>query len=138
MFNVYLDDRRIPKMTHDVGCGLGSAYSSNEKWVIIRDYFKFVDFINNHFDQIDLISFDHGLGCYKDGKEFTGKSAADYLINYCLDHNKKLPNWFVHTDNPGGRENIIGIILSYLKKVEGFDVSKFRYYHSGIINGLMV
>lgn len=132
--NLYLDDRRIPKMSHDSGKGLGSTF----KWTIVRDYFQFIDLIDNHFDEIDLVSFDHDLGCFKDDQEFTGKTAVNYLINYCLDNNKKFPNWFVHTDNTCGRENIIGIILNYLNKVEGIDISKFRYYHSGIVNGLMV
>lgn len=136
--NIYLDDKRTPNMTHDTGKGLGHSYSFENKWVIVRDYFEFIDIIENNFDQIDLISFDHDLACFKNGQEFTGKTAVDYLINYCLDHNKKFPNWYVHTNNPGGRQNIIGIILSFLKKVEGLDVYKFRHYHSGIINGLMV
>lgn len=80
----------------------------------------------------------HDLACYKDGEEFTGKTAVDYIINYCLDHDKKFPNWYAHTDNTNGRQNIIGAVLNYLNKVEGVDTSKFRYFHKGIINGLAV
>lgn len=135
---VFLDDLRVPKMSHTKGKGLGSAYESENSWVIIRDYFEFIDLVDNHFDDIDLISFDHDLACYKDGDEFTGKTAVDYIINYCLDHDKKFPNWYAHTDNTNGRQNIIGAVLNYLNKVEGVDTSKFRYFHKGIINGLMV
>ena len=133
---VFLDDLRVPKMSHTKGKGLGSAFQND--WVIARDYFQFVDLIDNHFDEIDLISFDHDLACYKDGEEFTGKTAVDYVVNYCLDHNKKFPNWYAHTDNTNGRQNIIGAVLNYLKVVEGVDTSKFRYFHKGIINGLAV
>ena len=133
---VFLDDLRVPKMSHTKGKGLGSAFQND--WVIARDYFQFVDLIDNHFDEIDLISFDHDLACYKDGEEFTGKTAVDYVVNYCLDHNKKFPNWYAHTDNTNGRQNIIGSVLNYLKVVEGVDTSKFRYFHKGIINGLAV
>ncbi len=136
--NIFLDDLRSARMSHTKGKGLGDAYSSDDKWVIVRDYFDFIDLINNHFDDIDLISFDHDLACYKDDEEFTGKTAVDYVINYCLDHNKKFPSWYAHTDNTNGRQNIIGAILNYLKVVEGIDISKFRYYHNGIVNGLAV
>jgi hypothetical protein len=136
--NVFLDDKRIPAMSHHAGKGLGQAYSDINKWVIARDYFEFVEIVDKNFDEIELVSFDHDLACYKNGEEFNGKKAADYLINYCFDHNKKFPNWYVHTDNTIGRANIIGAILNYLKIVEKIDVSKFRYYHSGIVNGLLV
>lgn len=136
--NLFLDDKRTPDMSHHSGKGLGQGYSDINKWVIARDYFSFVQIVDKHFDEIELVSFDHDLACYQDGEEFTGKTAADYLINYCLDHDKKFPNWYAHTDNTSGRGNIIGVILNYLKVVEGVDTSKFRYYHNGIVNGLLV
>jgi hypothetical protein len=140
--NIYLDDKRIPNMSHSDVKGLGDAYSSNDKWIIVRDYFKFVDLIDKSFDKIELVSFDHDLSCFKKvygvKEEFTGKTAVDYLINYCLDNNKKFPNWYVHTDNTSGRGNIIGAIINYLKVIEGYDISQFRYYHSGIINNKLV
>ncbi len=129
-------------MSHKNGKGLGASYSPDKKWIIVRDYFKFIELIDNHFDEIKLVSFDHDLACFKKvygvREEFTGKTAVDYLINYCLDNQKKFPNWYVHTDNTSGRGNIIGAILNYLKVIEMVDISEFRYYHSGIINGLIV
>ena len=132
--NIFLDDIRIPSMSHNVSKGLGVDYSEKDKWVIVRDYFDFVDLVNKHFDEIDLISFDHDLACYKDGVEYTGKSAVDYVIDYCLDHNKQFPDWYAHTDNTSGKRNIIGAIINYLDKVEGKNITNFRYYNSGIIN----
>ena len=132
--NIFLDDIRIPSMSHNVSKGLGVDYSEKDKWVIVRDYFDFVDLVNKHFDEIDLISFDHDLACYKDGVEYTGKSAVDYVINYCLDHNKQFPNWYAHTDNTSGKRNIIGAIINYLDKVEGKNITNFRYYNNGIVN----
>jgi hypothetical protein len=131
---VFLDDIRIPSMSHNVSKGLGVDYSDKDKWIIVRDYFEFIDLIDKHFDEVDLISFDHDLACYKDGVEFTGKSAVDYLIDYCLDHNKKFPDWYAHTDNTSGKRNIIGAVLNYINKVEGKDITNFRYYHNGIVN----
>lgn len=131
---IFLDDIRIPSMSHNVDKGLGMDYSNKDKWTIVRDYFDFIDLVDKHFDEIDLISFDHDLACYKDGVEFTGKSAVDYLIDYCLDNNKKFPDWYAHTDNTSGKRNIIGAILNYINKVEGKDITNFRYYHNGIVN----
>ena len=131
---IFLDDIRIPSMSHNVDKGLGMDYSNKDKWVIVRDYFDFIDLVDRHFDEIDLISFDHDLACYKDGVEYTGKSAVDYLIDYCLDNNKKFPDWYAHTDNTSGKRNIIGAILNYINKVEGKDITNFRYYHNGIVN----
>jgi hypothetical protein len=131
---IFLDDIRIPSMSHNVEKGLGIDYYDKNKWVIVRDYFDFIDLVDKHFDEIDLISFDHDLACYKDDVEYTGKSAVDYLINYCLDNDKKFPDWYAHTDNTSGKRNIIGSILNYLDKVEGKDITNFRYYHNGIVN----
>jgi hypothetical protein len=139
MINLYLDDKRSPDMTHNQGIGLGVAYSSDDKWLIVRDYFEFVDIINNNYDDIQLISFDHDLACFDDNnREYTGKDAVDYLINYCLNNDRELPDWYVHTDNPRGKMNIIGSFLSYLKIAKNFNVDKFRYYHKGIINNQII
>jgi hypothetical protein len=132
--NIFLDDIRIPSMSHNVSKGLGMDYSDKDKWVIVIDYFYFIDLVDKHFDEIDLISFDHDLACYKDGLEYTGKSAVDYVINYCLDHNKEFPDWYAHTDNTSGKRNIIGAVLNFVNKVEGKNITNFRYYNNGIVN----
>ena len=129
--NVFLDDIRNPNMSHNYNHGLGTDYD----WVIITDYFEFVKFIKSNFDEIELISFDHDLACYNNnGVEFTGKDAADFLVNFCLDNHKKFPNWYVHSDNTPGKANIIGTILNYLRVIEYIDTSTFRYYNCGLIN----
>jgi hypothetical protein len=140
MKNIYLDDIRYPYMSHNQKKGLGVDYSSDDKWIIIRDYNDFIDYINiNDINDINIISYDHDLACYdSDGHEMTGKNAVDYVIEYCLDNNKKFPNWYVHSDNTSGKSNIIRAILNYLKVVEKFDISKFRYFHNGLINNIFV
>lgn len=133
--NIFLDDIRFPNMSHNENKGLGVDYSSTNTWVILRDYFEFVDFVKTNFNKIKLVSFDHDLACYgENGREFTGKDAADFLINYCLDNNKQFPSWYVHSDNTSGKNNIICAITNYLKVVEGKDLSNFRYYNNGILN----
>jgi hypothetical protein len=78
--NVFLDDIRVPSMSHNVGKGLGMDYSDKDKWVIVRDYFDFIDLVDKHFDEIDLISFDHDLACYKDGVEFISSRLFNQLL----------------------------------------------------------
>jgi hypothetical protein len=132
---VFLDDIRMPSMSHREGKGLGENYSDLENWVIVRDYFEFIHIIDGYIDQIELISFDHDLACYDGDTEYTGKSAADYLINKCIESGRKFPDWYIHSDNTSGKANIIGLILSYLKNVEEVDTSNFRYFHNGMIGG---
>lgn len=132
-YNIFLDDIRYPDYIKNE---LGDDYPNN--WIISRDYFQFVEIVDSKFDDIGLISFDHDLSCYdKDGREWTGKDACDYLINKCISNNKMLPDWFVHTQNVSGRPNIISNILSYLKHIENKDY-KFKYYNNGIVNNKVI
>ena len=133
--NVFLDDIRIPSMSHNKKRGLGEEFSDSKKWLIVRNYSDFVNLIDNHLYEIELVSFDHDLADYNADKEWTGKDAADYLIKKCLDNDVKFPSWYVHSDNTSGKSNIIGVILNYLRVIEGIDVSQFRYYNNGIYKG---
>ena len=49
--NIFLDDKRVPNMSHNNGKGLGASYSDESRWVIARDYFEFVDIIDKYFDE---------------------------------------------------------------------------------------
>lgn len=133
--NIFLDDIRFPKMSHNVSKGLGDEFSDTDKWIIVRDYYQFIDLVRDRFNDINIVSLDHDLACYgEDGREYTGKDAANFLIDYCLDNDKTFPSWYVHSDNTSGKSNIISAITNYLKVVEGKDISNFRYYNSGIVN----
>ena len=131
--NIFLDDERQPTY---VKSQMGKYYPEN--WVVIDNYFDFTKFVDQNFDQIKLVSFDHDISSFdKNRKEWTGKDAADYLIEKCLDTGSTFPDFFVHTMNTAGRPNIIGTILNYLKHVENKKID-WRYYNSGIINGQII
>jgi hypothetical protein len=117
---LYLDDIRLnAEVSHNDSRGLGVQIGQSNKWIIARDYFQFINIINNHFDSIELISFDHDICSFdQDGKELTGKDAANYLIDYCMDHQKHLPDWFVHSDNNSGNKNIRQLLINYMYRVE--------------------
>jgi hypothetical protein len=136
--NIFLDDIRTPKMAHSFGRNLGPEYSSTNKWTIVRDYFEFTRVVSKYHDKIKLVSFDHDLANYSGEKEWTGKDAADWLINLSIDSGRKFPDWYVHSDNVSGKKNIVSVILNYLRVVEGVDISDFRYYHNGMMGGVPV
>jgi len=121
-------------MSHNPNKGLGLITD----FVIVRNDKDFIKLVNENINDITLVSFDHDLACFVNGDEFTGKSACDYLIDKCLEAGRKFPDWYVHTDNTCGRENIIGLILNYIKKVDGIDTSDYRYFHKGYINGKFI
>lgn len=133
--NIYLDDLRSPDYVKE---GMGEYYPSN--WVIIRNYFDFINFVPLNLYNIGIISFDHDIASYDDkGKEYTGKDAVNFLINLCMDKDHYFPDWYVHTDNIAGGPNIISMILSYLKNVENKNYQKdWRYFNKGIINGNII
>jgi hypothetical protein len=131
---VFIDDLRTVDMSHNSEKGLGEITD----FVIARNDNDFINLVDNHINDISLVSFDHDLACFKDGNEFTGKTACEYLIDKCIDSGRKFPDWYVHTDNTCGRQNIIGLILSYMKKVDGVDISGYKYFHKGFVNGKFV
>jgi len=117
---LYLDDiRRNAEVSQNDTRGLGLAIGQQNKWIIARDYSQFIEIINNNFDKIELISFDHDICSFdENGNELTGKDAANYLIDYCIDNRKQLPDWFVHSDNNSGNKNIRQLLINYMFRVE--------------------
>lgn len=97
MKKLYLDDIRNPK---------------SEGWTIVRNFEDFVDYINKN-GLPDEISFDHDLG--EDVK--TGYDCAKWLCEYCWMNGIPIPPYNVHSANPVGRDNIIGTLKSYEKKL---------------------
>jgi hypothetical protein len=134
MKKIFLDDLRSVDMSHNPNKGLGVVTD----FVIARDDKDFIKLVDENINDITLVSFDHDLACFSDGNEFTGKTACEYLIHKCLETGRKFPDWYVHSDNTAGRENIIGLILNYMKSIDGVDTSDYRYFHRGRVNGKFV
>lgn len=112
-----------------------SAMYSREKWIVVRDYKEFVNYITEN-GLPDFISFDHDLAeehydpsmyltnyndIAKSFKEKTGMDCAKWLVDYCLDNEKKLPNFVVHSMNPAGTKNI-NSLLNDFKKFQNFEI----------------
>ena len=56
----------------------------------------------------DFISFDHDLG-----EDLSGYDCAKYLVEYCLAHQRPLPDYQVHSQNPVGKENIERLLENF-------------------------
>jgi hypothetical protein len=84
-YKMYLDDVRPMPADFDVHC---------------TDYKSAVQYIQQ-FGLPIFISYDHDLGT-----EESGFTLAKFIVNYCIDNNKKVPKYTVHSANPVGAENI--------------------------------
>jgi len=134
---LFLDDIRNPTdciqyMNTKIDC---SIY--HREWFVVRSYDEFVSWINDN-GLPELISFDNDLADEhyvpkelwndydkskehqeaQEYKEKTGLECAKWLVDYCMDNNKNLPKYIVHSQNPVGADNINGLFKSYLKNVE--------------------
>jgi hypothetical protein len=120
---LFLDDVRKP---YDVfRTTINPVYENDKEWVIVRDYFQFIDFIRK-FGLPKLISFDHDLSYehylpenqvdinYEDVTEKTGYDCAKWLVGFCEVNELGLPNFLVHSANPEGKRNIEEYLNSFV------------------------
>ena len=98
----WVDDLRDPKK-------FLSDRSKNDTVMWLKSHEDFVRTVIR-FGLPDVVWFDHDLG---EGKN--GKDCADFLVDYCLDGGKPLPEYHSQSQNPVGRENIIKLLDSYNK-----------------------
>lgn len=128
---LWLDDERDP-MESEFLNKFCPEYSNNKENIVwVKNYEEFELWIYNNGLPYK-ISFDHDLADehyapknkwndYEswvkgvDFKEKTGMDCANFLINYCLDYNKELPMWSVHSANPAGAKNIRSKLTNFLK-----------------------
>jgi hypothetical protein len=112
-YQLFLDDERLPHRVTWVNLPAGP-------WTVVRNYNEFVKYIEKNGIPI-FVSFDHDLAeehyipevkeeIYK---EKTGYHCARWLIEKCMNENRKFPDYVVHSMNPIGRENIRSIIENY-------------------------
>ena len=122
-YNLFLDDFRMPKDAYNY---LLQPIYISVNWEIVRSYDEFVKIIIEK-GMPDIISFDHDLSdqhysqqlSYDQYTEKTGYHCAKWLINYCIDNNKKLPTEIlIHSMNPVGSLNIKSLFESYWKSLK--------------------
>ena len=108
---IWLDDIRVPNKTY-----IASLKCNDCKVIWLDSYDSFV----NHIEEYglpDVISFDHDLGEFGES-ERNGFTAAKFLVNYCIDHDLPLPEYYCHSSNPIGKENILGLLNNFKKSYQ--------------------
>jgi hypothetical protein len=124
-YNLFLDDFRMPK---DAFAYMKLPQYISKKWIVVRNYYAFITIIQNKGIP-EILSLDHDLSFdhyntelnipYDQYTEKTGYHCALWLINYCIDNNKKLPaEILIHSMNPAGSLNIKSLFESYEKSLK--------------------
>ncbi|HRZ18568.1 MAG TPA: hypothetical protein P5136_00750 [Methanofastidiosum sp.] len=83
----------------------------DKTWDVVRSYHEFIGYILV-YGVPDLISFDHDLEFKSSGyttPQYTGYDCAKYLV----ENNLEIKEFTVHSMNPVGRENIIGLLKNW-------------------------
>lgn len=105
MTQIFLDDEREPINSLD--------------YVIVRSYSEFIHAVINADERITFISFDHDLG----EDSLDGMACCKYLVGLDMSRNGKLLDkdftYYVHSQNPIGKENIEGYLDQYLEEIRG-------------------
>lgn len=110
---LFLDDERIPDNVTWIEL-------PKVDWIIVKNYNQFVHYIQTH-GLPQFVALDHDLSDidYEDPtenepemifSERNGYDCAKWLVNYCIEHHLKFPEYIAHSMNPIGRENIIKYI----------------------------
>ena len=119
---IFLDDIRFPA---DCRLYLNEKAYLDPQWIIVRNFEEFVSLIEKELDNIELISFDHDLGTehyrdaystetpYDEYEEKTGYHCAKFLVEFCMDNQKRLPSFLVHSMNPVGKRNIVSLLTNF-------------------------
>jgi len=131
-YNLFLDDMRQP---HKAFGYTNNPIYKDLYWQVVINYDQFVEKIEHYFDLLGIlptvISFDHDLADVHYGvqdhldedyydlcevqDEKTGYHCAKWLVNFCMDNDLELPDYYSHSMNTIGRRNILGYLDNYVK-----------------------
>lgn len=127
---LWLDDLRNPFL--DFESKVPKLEDFTIEWVL--NYEEFIQWIEK-YGLPTVISFDHDLADehytpeeywsdydkskeYQDSQDYqekTGMDCAKWLVDYCIDKQLHLPSFYVHSANPVGADNILGLLNNYVK-----------------------
>lgn len=133
-YRLFLDDIRTPM---DAWKYTGFDPYFNQYWKIVRNYEEFTDNILREYKKSnfpELIGFDHDLSfehysdmmgnaeeynkLSKTFQEKTGMDCAKWLVEFCMNNDLKLPEFYVHSMNPVGKENIESYLNNFKRRYE--------------------
>lgn len=99
-WRLFIDDERFPS-------------DKDGDMIIARTLEEVKDLVSD-LGMPKFVTFDHDLG---EG-EYTGYDIAKWMVDMDLDTMIKLPDdfdFYVHSQNPRGKENIEGLLRGYLE-----------------------
>lgn len=122
---LWLDDYRDPY--NDTWVLIFAPGYVNDDIVWVKSYDEFILWIEE-YGLPDCIGFDHDLGFTNEyyiendlespEPDKTGYDCAKWLVEYCMDNNKKLPDWVIQSDNTVGKKNINCYLRNFLKSYD--------------------
>lgn len=104
---LWIDDVRDPFQNDWLNF---SPIGKNVDVTWVTNYQEFIDWIMI-YGLPDGICFDHDLG----SNEKTGYDCAKWLVEYCMNNNKPLPEYAIQSANPVGKENINSLLTNFNK-----------------------
>tara|TARA_R110000751_G_scaffold63859_1_gene131563 strand:- start:893 stop:1312 length:420 start_codon:yes stop_codon:yes gene_type:complete len=130
---LWLDDVRNPFVMSDWLLQWSPEYhyekdEGTHEVIWVKDYDEFVGWIQENGLPTE-IGFDHDLADVvysKRGnidmlkstwKEKTGMDCAKWLVDYCIEHKKGIPKFFVQSANPVGKKNITTFLNNAIKHI---------------------
>lgn len=109
VWNLFIDDERFPP-------------DDGRSWQVARNKEQVLQLLRIFGEMPTFISFDHDLG----DEEPTGYDIAKYLVDLDLDGHLYFDvtnfNFYVHSQNPVGKQNIEKYLGGYLKMIREIDV----------------
>jgi hypothetical protein len=114
---LWLDDERNPtseKWYDYLNLVISCLDAYNIVWV--KSYLEFVEYINSN-QLPEIIWFDNDLGDVGDDKIFgkEGYDCAKYLSEFCIKHDKALPEYIIQSSNPVAKLNIFTYLENHKK-----------------------
>lgn len=101
-YNLFLDDIREPNDGYVLE---QFPEFENMEWEVVRNYREFKKIISKK-GLPEIISFDHDLTDFINGKEYTGFDCALWLVEFCYDNKLYFPEFRIHSANLEGKKNI--------------------------------
>lgn len=117
MILLWLDDTRNPYESFWIKWIEQNVKGSITDYNIIwcKSYYEFITTITSK-GLPDVICFDHDLGDTPNDNEKTGYSCAKWLVEYCMDNEVGVPDWYIQSTNPAGKDNINGLLKNFIAK----------------------
>lgn len=87
-------------------------------WDVARSYREAVELLSSN--TYDVVSLDHDIASYEDGKERTGYDLVKWIVQRKFDGHPVPKEYRIHSANPVGRQNMQQTIDRYLREQQEY------------------